>query len=81
MIETIENVYDSGKKSLDSLIREKAYKDVRETLSEKDIDIDSVSDEDIETLVAAKVNDMTNEIKGIGKATAFAIAISLLTGV
>lgn len=81
MITTIENVYESGKKSLDSLLREKAYKDVQDTLKEKGIDIESVSDEDVESLVASKVEDMTNEIKGLGKGLAFSIAIFLLTGV
>ena len=81
MIDITKEFYNSGKKSLNSLLREKAYSDVQKNLEEKHIDIHKVSDEDIETLVADKVNDMTNEIKGVGKATAFAIVISLLTGV
>ena len=81
MMKTAENIYDSGKESLESLLRQKAYSDVQENLEEKGIDINNVSDEDIEALVAAKAEDMMNTIKGFGVGTAFAIAISLLTGI
>ena len=81
MIKTAESIYDSGKESLESLLRKKAYSDVQENLEEKGIDINQVSDEDIEVLVAAKAEDMTNEIKGLGKGLAFSIALFLLTGI
>jgi hypothetical protein len=81
MIEKAENLYNSGKKSLDSLLREKAYSDTKEYLQDKGIDINDVSDEDIENLVAAKAQDMKNGIKGFGVGAAFAIAISLVTGI
>lgn len=81
MIESAENIYNSGKKSLESLLREKAYAEVKEHLENKGIDIDQVSDEDIEVLVAAKVQDMTNAIKGFGVGAAFAVALSLVLGV
>lgn len=81
MIEQVEKVYESGKKSLESLLREKAYSEVEKSLKDKDIDINNVSEEDIENLVAAKAQDMMNGIKGFGVGTAFAIAISLLIGI
>lgn len=81
MIEQAEKVYESGKRSLESFLREKAYSDVKGHLKGQGIDIVNVSDEDIETLVAAKAQDMLNGIKGFGVGTAFTIAISLLTGV
>lgn len=81
MIEQAEKIYNNGKESLESLLRKKAYSEVEDVLQEKNIDIESVSDEDIENLVAAKAQDMMNSIKGFGVGTAFAIAISLLTGV
>jgi len=81
MIEKAEKIYEDGKKSLESLLREKAYAEVQESLKEKNINIDDVSEIDIETLVAAKTQDMMNGIKGFGVGTAFAIAISLITGV
>ncbi len=81
MIDTTKELYKNGKKSLDSLLREKAYSNVQETLKEKDIDTNTVSDEDVENLVAAKVEDMMNGIKGFGVGAAFAIAVSLLTGI
>ena len=80
MVETVENIYGDSKKSLDSLLREKAYSYVQNTLEEKGININDVSAEDVESLVAAKVEDMMNGIKGFGVGTAFAIAISLVTG-
>ena len=81
MIKTAESIYDSGKESLESLLRKKAYSDVQENLEEKGIDINQVSDEDIEVLVAAKAEDMMQGIKGFGVGTAFAIVVSLLTGI
>ena len=81
MIEKTKEIYSDSKKSLESLLREKAYSEVKETIERKGIDINQVSDEDIESLVAAKAKDMMNGIKGFGVGTAFAIAFSLLTGV
>lgn len=81
MIEKAEKIYSSGKKSLESLLREKAYTETQEYLEKKGIDINDVSDEDIETLVSAKTKDMMNTIKGFGVGAAFAIAISLVIGI
>ncbi len=81
MVNQAEKIYSEGKKSLESLLREKAYSEVQKNLESKGIDIENVSDEDIENLVAAKTQDMTNSIKGFGVGTAFALAISLFTGV
>ena len=80
MIETSKDLYNEGKKSLDTLLREKAYTQVTEALSAKDIDINDVSDEDVEALVAAKTYDMMNAIKGFATGTAFALLISAVTG-
>jgi len=77
----MQDLYKKGKQSLETLLREKAYNDVKDTLNDKGINIDEVSDEDVETLVSAKVDDMMNGIKGFSVGTAFAIAISLLTGI
>jgi hypothetical protein len=81
MIDTTKELYEDTKKSLESLLHEKAYSDVQESLEEKGININDVSDEDIETLVAAKAKDMMNGIKGFSVGTAFALALSLLMGV
>ncbi len=81
MINQAEKIYNDGKKSLESLLREKAYSEVQKNLENKAIDINNVSDEDIENLVAAKAEDMMNGIKGFGVGTAFAIAVSLVTGI
>ena len=81
MIGAVEKVYDKGKKSLESLLREKAYTRVLDRLKEKGIDIHDISDEDVESLVASKIEDMENEIKGLGKGVALSIVLFLLTGV
>ena len=81
MIDQAEKLYEDGKRSLESLLQEKAYSEVQESLETQGIDINDVSDEDIETLVAAKVQDMSNTIKGFGIGTAFAVAISYFMGV
>jgi len=81
MVDQAQKIYSDSKKSLESLLREKAYSQVQESLKHKGIAIDDVSDEDIESLVAAKTQDMMNGIKGFGVGTAFALAISLFTGV
>jgi len=80
MKEKVEAIYEDGKKSLELLLREKAYSQVEERLKEKNINIDDVSEEDIESLVAAKTKDMKNDLLGIGKGVAFATALFLLTG-
>ena len=81
MIKKAKNVYEDGKKSLETLLREKAYSDVENILKNKGVDINSVSEKDIESLVGAKAKDMMNGLKGFGVGTAFAITISLLTGI
>ena len=42
---TVTTLIDEGKKSLDTLLREKAYDDIAEKLEENGIDIDKVTDE------------------------------------
>ena len=81
MIERAENIYNDSKQSLESLLRKKSFSEVTEELEYRGIDINDVSDIDIESLVAAKVEDMMQGIKGFGKGAAFAIVISLLTGI
>ena len=81
MIEKVEHIYEDGKKSLESLIQDKAYSNVQKSLKDKGIDINDVNDADVETLVAVKAQDMMNSMKGFGVGTAFALAISLVTGI
>ena len=71
---------DEGKKSLNTLLREKAYNEVVEKLSDEGIDIKNVADEDVEALVAARVDDMRNSIKGFAAGTAFALLFSAVVG-
>jgi hypothetical protein len=80
MIEQVEKIYEDGKRSLESVLREKAYEEVRDILSKKGIDINDVSDEDIESLVSAKVQDTMQSIKGAVIGGAFALALSYFLG-
>lgn len=76
-----EQTYKDTKKSLETLLREKAYSEVQKSLKDQGVDIENVSDEDIESLVAAKINDMKNNLKGFGAGAAFTLALSLFIGV
>jgi len=80
MVDQAQKIYGEGKKSLESLLQEKAYSQVQESLKAQGIDINDVSDEDIEMLVAAKTQDMINTFKGFSIGTAFAMALSLFMG-
>ena len=81
MLEQTNSMIESGKKSLDELLRERSYEEVKSHLSDNGIDISTVKDDDIEALVAAKVEDKINIIKGVGVGVAFSLAFSLLTGI
>jgi len=80
MLENAEKLYDNTKQSLEALLREKAYSEVKEVLESKGIDISCISDEDIEALVAAKAQDMMSTLKGIGIGAAFVTALSFFMG-
>ena len=78
---TLTNIYNKGKKSLDTLLREKAYSDISEKLEENSIDIDNVSDTDIEALVAERVKEMRSGLKSFAVGGAVALLISSMIGV
>ncbi len=80
MTHTATTLLDESKKSLNVLLREKAYSEVIEKLSDEGIDIKNVADEDVEALVAARVDDMMNGIKGFAMGTAFALLFSAVVG-
>lgn len=81
MLDSATELINEGKKSLETLLREKAYEDVSSELDTRGIDINTVNDEDIEALVQAKVEDMHKGIKGFAYGSAFAILISSITGI
>ena len=81
MLQDAIDMIDEGKKSLRALLRERAYEDVAKKLESEGIDIERVSDEDMEMLVQAKVDDTYNVIKGVAYGMAFSIAFSMLFGV
>ncbi len=81
MIYTVTTLLDEGKKSLDVLLREKAYTEVVEILAKEGISIEEVADADIEALVAAKIGDKINAIKGFAVGSLFALLLSAVIGV
>ena len=78
---TVTTMLNKGKKSLDTLLREKAYSDIVEKLEENSIDINDVSDADIEVLLAERVNEMRNGLKSFAVGGAVALLISSMIGV
>ena len=76
-----DEVIDKGKKSLDTLLREKALAEVEENLQKQGINIDSIDDKDIERLVDAKVKDSKNIIKGAAAGGAFSLLIGSMFGI
>lgn len=80
MINTTSALLDEGKKSLDTLLRKKAYDEVVDKLLQEDIDINSVAVEDIETLVSASVRDKINGIKSFAVGGAFVALLSSVIG-
>jgi len=81
MTRNITSLVDEGKKNLDTLLREKAYEEVSQKLAAAGIDIDVVSDEEVEALVDARVKEMMNGIKGFAAGTVLALLISSIVGV
>ena len=80
IVNTASTLFEEGKKSLDTLLREKAYDEVITLLKQEDIDPNTVAEDDIEALVAARVNDKMNGIKGFAAGTAFALLFTALVG-
>ncbi len=81
MVNSATTFLDEGKKSLDTLLREKAYDEVAQKLEKEGISIDDVTDADIEALVAARADEMMNGIKGFVVGSAFALLLSAVIGV
>ncbi len=80
MINTASTLWDEGKKSLEQLLREKAYEEIVEKLEEQGIDINNVADNDVEALVAERVKEKQNGLKNFAVGGAVALLISSLIG-
>ncbi len=80
MMNTATTLLDEGKKSLDTLLREKAYAEVVERLTAEGIDVEDVNDADIEELVAARSKEMMGGIKNFAAGGAFALLLSSIIG-
>ena len=80
MINTTTTLLDEGKKSLETLLREKAYDDVAEKLADEGIDIADVLDADVEALVAERAKEMKSGIKNFAAGGAFALLLSSVIG-
>ncbi len=71
MTDLLHETLTKGKRSIHSILRNKAYDDVKETLAEKGIDINDIEESDLEELVAAKVSDMQSGLKGFAAGSLF----------
>lgn len=80
MVNTATTLWDNGKKSLEVLLREKAYEEIIEKLEEQGININDVEDDDVETLVSERVKEKKNGIKNFAAGGAVALLISSLVG-
>lgn len=80
MLNETMKLYDNGKKGLQTILRDRAYEEVRDLLNERGIDIDEVSDEDIEPMVEAKVQEMNGTLKGVAYGSAFGLILSAIIG-
>ncbi len=80
LTQTAVNLLDEGKKSLDALLRESAYEEVKAVIEERGIDIDTLTDAEVETLVAARVEEKRNGIKGFATGAVLALLLSTLLG-
>jgi len=63
--------------SLNKILREKAYEEVKEMLQKQDIDIEKISKEDLEALVNEKVQIKEGELKGIGIGIGLSVLVSI----
>lgn len=81
MLERTNALMESGKRSLESLLREKAFDEVAGELESRGIDIAGVDDKDVEALVQERVDDMYSSVKGFAAGSAFAVLLSAVLGV
>lgn len=78
MTTIIDQTLSKGKKTLDELLRNKAFENIAQYLKEQNIDINEISDSDLEELIAAKVTDMNSKLKGFGAGSAFVVLLEAL---
>jgi len=71
---------EKGKKQLDTIMREKAYQEIKEAFEKQGIDIKNVADEDIEALMQDKIKNMKSTAKGVGIGIGVGLLISAITG-
>jgi hypothetical protein len=76
----VEQTINKGKKSLETLLKEKAIKDVSQELLDQGIDPNEVDDEDFEVLVAEKAHELESNLKAMGIGGALGFATSLFIG-
>jgi acyl-coenzyme A thioesterase PaaI-like protein len=74
----LDKAIGSGKRSLDSILKEKAFKQVEEYLKSNDIDINTIDEQDLEALVDAKTKEMQSALKGIAIGGAFVALVETL---
>lgn len=78
MTTIIDQTLSKGKKSLDEILRNKAFEDIVQHLKEQNIDINEIAESDLEELIAAKVTDMNSQLKGFAAGSAFIVLLETL---
>jgi len=74
----LDKAMNSGKKSLESVLREKAFEQVEEYLKNNNIDIKTIDEQDLEVLVDAKTKEMQSTLKGVAIGGAFMALVETL---
>ncbi len=76
----MEQAINKGKKSLETLLKEKAIKNVSQELLDQGIDPNELDDEDFEVLVAENAHELESNLKAMGIGGALGFAASLYIG-
>jgi len=71
---------NEGKKSLEIMLREKAYKEVCDLLKEKGIAIEDVDEEELQAIIAERVKSMESGLKGFAAGGLAAIVVTSVLG-
>ncbi len=69
---------NNAKKSLDKILKEKAFNEVEEYLKENGIDIENINEEDLEALVEQKFKDKKNIMNGVAIGGAFTLLLDAI---
>jgi len=64
--------------SLNDILKQKAYEDIKEKLAKEGIEIEKLETEELEALINEKVQIMQSELKGVGIGVGISVLVSIL---